>query len=106
MRAFEQPALEGLGLGAELRDAGIARVLTAQEAWKEAAYFWLACQPQGRELTSIDLIDSVGMPESPNAVGAVMRSAFTLHLIEPTGRYTQSTRPTRHAAIVRVWVAT
>jgi alkylated DNA nucleotide flippase Atl1 len=106
MSDWSQPPLEGLELGTQLRDTGIARVLTAQDFWRQAAYFWIARQPQGRELSSLDLIESVGMPSSPNAVGAVMRSASTLGLIEPTGRYIQSTRPSRHAAIVRVWKAT
>ena len=40
-----------------------------------------------------------------DAIGAVMRSAGTQGLIVATDTYVRSTRPTCHAAVVRVWVA-
>jgi O6-methylguanine-DNA--protein-cysteine methyltransferase len=106
--AYEQPALEGLALGIEARDRGIDRVLNAetQDTWREAAYLWLAMRHYGEEVTSMDLVDAIGMPPSPNAVGAVMRSAAVQGLIESTGRYVQSNRPSCHAAVVRVWKST
>lgn len=104
---YVQPALDGLTIGTEARDAGVRRVLDApaQDAWRTAAYVWLGHLPTGTRITSTDLIDALGMPPSPNAVGAIMRSAATQGLIHPTGEYIPSTRPTCHAAIVRVWTA-
>jgi len=97
----------GLFAGETLRDVGIERVLNApsQEQWRQAAYLWLACLPDGQRVTSTDLIDAIGMPPSPNAVGAVIRSAATRGYLRPTDDYVNSTRPSCHAAIVRVWVA-
>lgn len=94
--------------GAELRDQGIARVLEAdaQRIWRIDAYAWIARLHEGQQVTSTDLVDAVGMPPSPNAVGAIMRSAAVQGLIEPTGVYIQSTRPSCHAAVVRVWRST
>lgn len=105
MTEWTQPALEGLAEGARRRDAGIARVLAnpAQEIWREAAYLWLANLPPGRQVTATDLIECLGMPPSPNAVGATMRAASVMGLIVPTGTYTKSTRPIAHASAMRVW---
>lgn len=107
MRPYVQPHLN-LTEGERLRDTGITRVLEAdsQAQWRGDAYHWLALLAEGAEVTSTDLIEAVGMPPSPNAVGAIMRSASVQGLIEPTGRYIRSTRPSCHAAVVRVWRST
>lgn len=103
-----QPTLDGLALGELLADQGIARVLAAptQEAWRDAAYAWLRERIPGEQITSTDLVDAIGMPPSPNAVGAVMRSAAQLGLLAPTDVYVKSRRPSCHAAVVRIWQAT
>jgi hypothetical protein len=103
-----QPTLDGLALGELLAEQGIARVLTAptQEAWREEAYLWLGTRNPGEHVTSTDLVEAIGMPPSPNAVGAVMRSAATLGLLAPTDVYVKSRRPSCHAAVVRVWQTT
>ena len=105
--SYVQPALD-LAQGEELRDQGIARVLGAesQAQWRQDAYHWLALLAYGQEVTSTDLIEAVGMPPSSNAVGAIMRSAAAQGLIESTGVYIKSPRPSCHAAVVRVWRST
>jgi hypothetical protein len=58
----------------------------------------------GREFTADDvrpLLPSVG----PQTIGAGFRRAVARGLIEPTG-YRQSTTPSRHASVVRVWRGT
>jgi hypothetical protein len=103
--SYVQPPLN-LGEGERLRDAGIAQTLEAEAhiEWRTDAYHWLALLAYGQEITSADLIDAVGMPPgSPNAVGAVIRTASMQGLIEPTERFIKSARPNRHAATVRVW---
>lgn len=102
-----QPALDGLALGELLADQGAARVLDqpSLDGWREDAYAWLRARTPGEHVTSTDLVDAIGMPPSPNAVGAVMRSAAQLGLLAPTDVYVKSRRPSCHAAVVRVWQA-
>lgn len=104
MTDYTQPMLD-LAEGRRRRDAGTARVLNAAEGWRDDAYAWLGALPSGALVTSTDLVEALGMPPSPNAVGAVMRSAGTQGLLEPTDTYVSSPRPSCHAAIVRVWRA-
>jgi alkylated DNA nucleotide flippase Atl1 len=94
--------------GEELRDQGTHRVLWApsQDEWRELAYSWLWALPSGWRVTSTDMVTAIGMPPSPNAVGAIMRSAAVRGYLTATDEYVRSTRPSCHAAVVRVWVAT
>jgi hypothetical protein len=103
---YETPTQGELFDGKALRDQGMQRVLSSQEEWRDEAYWWLSTLTPGQRVTSTDLIEAIGMPASPNAVGAVMRSAGTRGILIPTENYVQSTRPSCHAAIVRVWLAT
>jgi hypothetical protein len=105
MTGYVQPTLDGLVEGQRRRDEGTARVLNApaQDVWREDAYAWLAALPSGWLVTSTDLVDALGMPPSANAVGAVMRAAGTRGLLVATDTYISSTRPSCHAAVVRVW---
>jgi hypothetical protein len=104
----DTPMQGALFEGAALRDIGMHRVLygSTQNEWREAAYVWLRTLKHGQRVTSTDLIDAIGMPPSPNGVGAVMRAAATRGYLMPTDSYVQSPRPSCHAAIVRVWRAT
>lgn len=105
---MSEPPMQGaLFDGLALRDQGMDRVLYAhtQDEWREAAYVWLRTLRHGTRVTSTDLIDAIGMPPSSNAVGAVMRSAGVRGYLTPTENYVRSTRPSCHAAIVRVWLA-
>lgn len=102
---MDQPSLPRMG--ELLRDQGTQQVLWApsQDEWRELAYDWLTTQRPGQRITSTDLVDAIGMPPSPNAVGAVMRSAAVRGWLWPTDEYVRSTRPSCHAAVVRVWLA-
>src|SRR3954471_16558352 len=97
--------LAGLIDGMARAERGTQLVLDApaQDVWRDDAYTWLGTQMPGRHITSTDLVEAVGMPPSPNAVGAIMRGAATRGLLAPTGRYVSSPRPSCHAAIVQIW---
>ena len=58
----------------------------------------------GREFTSDDLVDAVGLPvaSSTNAVGALFRAAARRRLIVTTGA-TTSRRASRAGGLVRTW---
>lgn len=106
--SYVQPHLD-LSTGEQLRDAGITQTLeaAAHQEWKQDAYHWLARLAYGQLVTSTDLIAAVGMPPgSPNAIGALFRTAATQKLLEPTEHYVKSSRPTAHAHAVRVWRST
>lgn len=95
--------------GEQLRDQGITQTLEAEahQEWVQDAYHWLARLPYGQEVTSVDLITAVGMPPgSPNAIGAVFRTAAMQELLTPTDRYVTNTRAVAHARPVRVWRST
>jgi hypothetical protein len=94
--------------GERRKAEGQSHALTADslvlDVWRANAYEILRAWGQRREaFTSTDLIDVLGMPPRPNAVGAVMTAAAKKGLIAHTDRYVKSTRPTCHAAVVRVW---
>lgn len=107
---MEQPTLwddADPAKGEALRDEGIGRVLGTDKvaAWRADAEAWVATLRPGQRLTSETLIAAVGMPPSPRAVGAFIRTAAMSGWIAPTTEIVQNTRPSRHAGIVRVWVA-
>lgn len=97
---------DGIRLGEQARDAGLTQVLEGQgaEGWKDQAQQWVAQLPAGQRFTSADLVDSIGMPDSANAVGAVVRGCAVAGLIQRTGDYQRSARPQRHAGTIAVWV--
>lgn len=43
------------------------------------------------------------LPREPRAMGAIMRKAARDGLIEPTGRYTESSREVNHQRPVMIW---
>ncbi len=102
------PAVGGRGLdeGRRRRDDGArAAELNTFGPWKLAAERALAdLAASGREWTSDDLLERVGLPiaSSRNTVGAVIQAAVKRGDIEPVG-YTQSTRPSAHGRVIRVW---
>lgn len=97
-----------LAEGKALRDEGIARVLAAaaQAEWKDDAFVWIITRHRGDRITSTDLVNDVGIPPSPRAVGALIRTAALRGYLTPTDDFVPSTRAKRHAGIVRVWVVT
>jgi hypothetical protein len=90
--------------GDDLRDAGIAAVLASTDLeWRVAAERQLEdLARSGERFTSEDLTRVVGVPPSPNAVGAVVNGAARRGLIRPVG-FTNATRPSQHSATLRVW---
>lgn len=91
--------------GRALAEQGTERVLAPQamDAWRERAYAWIDSEAsKGHAITSTELTDAIGMAPSPNAVGAVFRVKAKAGVIVGGG-YVQSTRPSCHGAVVRVW---
>lgn len=79
----------------------------ADQWWKDCA--WRAIETlaaSGLPFTSHEVLDlGVPDPDHPNRWGALFRAADAAGLIRPIG-YQQSTRPSRHGSVVRVWVGT
>jgi hypothetical protein len=96
---------DGIRQGEQLRDEGISLVLDAPPSaeWLDAARAWVQALEVGRLFTSTDLVDSIGLPPSPRAVGAVIRASSVGGLIGKTGTYVQSARPQRHAGTIAQW---
>jgi hypothetical protein len=90
--------------GDVLRDEGMVAVLVAtDEEWKVAAERRLDdLARSGERFTSEDLTRVVGVPPSPNAVGAIVNAAARRGVIRPVG-FTNATRPSQHSATLRVW---
>lgn len=90
--------------GDDLRDEGVEAVLTSTDLeWRIAAERRIAAlASSGEGFTSEDVTRVVGVPPSPNAVGAVIRAAAVRGVIRPVG-FTTATRPSQHSATLRVW---
>ncbi len=73
------------------------------EEWKKAfaAQGHIVAQ-RGDPFTSEEIIFTVGLPPTPNAIGAAM-SALTKELKLVCCGYSKATRPSRHAGVVAVW---
>lgn len=87
--------------GRQLRDQGMQRVQSHNQAWLEvaravagriAARQGVVCTDDVREQLDVK-------PDHPNAWGAVFKSPE----FEPTGRFVQSRTPSRHASVQRQW---
>jgi hypothetical protein len=90
--------------GPALRDAGCDRVLAnADESWRWA---FIATGKliagHGEPFTSSDIVELVGMPANPNAVGGAMRWLAKDLKLRRLG-YRNATRPSAHARAVAVW---
>lgn len=94
-----------MSTGAELRDAGVARVLEhTEERWKAEANRvideWAAA---GYAFTAEHLRTHVGDPPGhQNAMGAIFRAAVARKRIRPIA-FTTAKRPTSHAGVLRVY---
>lgn len=80
----------------------------AESVWKNAAAArlrWLA--EHCREFTSdqvVTYLDDQGITTGNNsALGAIFTAAARMGIIQATGYYKESTRPSRHQAPVRIW---
>jgi len=89
--------------GETLKQQGLALVEShTPEDWK--ADFAMVGRTQGDEFTAEDIIDIIGLPPNPNAVGAAM-SALVKELKLVRVGYRPAKRPSRHAGVVAVWRA-
>ncbi len=80
----------------------------ADTDWKRAAaarVFWLA--QNRREFTADDVIehlDAEGITTGNNsALGAIMRAAQRMGIIENSGLFKESRRPVQHSKPLRIW---
>lgn len=90
--------------GPALRDAGITKVLSNNEDYKDGfrAAALSILRVHGA-VTSEDVVSLIGMPDgSPNAVGAAMR-AFAVTEGLQIANYRKSATASRHAGIIAVW---
>jgi hypothetical protein len=92
------------GLIATVGEIGGQVGLDFDRAWAEAAAEGLEqLAADGREFTADDLLQLVGQPSSPGAVGGVFKKAANADLIRCVG-VTSSQRISRHGGLQRVWV--
>lgn len=94
-----------LEAGREARDAGSALALDAVDRWRVVADEALdALIREGEPFTSDDVADRAGDPPEShrNAMGGLFSAASKQNRIEAAG-YTQATRPSAHARVIRVW---
>lgn len=97
--------------GRHARDAALLQVEEhAQPDWKERAYAIVAhLSSVLPEFTTDNVwyqLASDGMETHENrAMGAIMRKAARAGLIEPTGRYAQSSRRVCHSRPMMIWRA-
>ncbi len=95
--------------GEELKLDGVQRALfNADEEWRHAGYAAIEFLARsGLPFTSEDVIDRVGMPGGhPSCLGALFVAASKKNLIRWTGTLRKNRRPSRHAAVMRVWTGT
>lgn len=93
-----------ISLGEYLRDEGMARVssLPERQAWLAEALDLIERMPRGLEF-SADFMRQARPAPHENLVGVLFRKAKAAGLIEAVG-FTQSTHPSRHASVQRMWV--
>jgi hypothetical protein len=83
--------------GQELKEAGIARTLAKNEAWKDGAIYIVKNLPSGWAGTGEDIRELVAEePGHHNAWGGLISAAVSQKLIEPTGDYTSMKSPKSH----------
>lgn len=95
--------------GQILRDKGIKTVTeNSQGIWKDTAYAILCKRASKKGSFNYDdieqqILDEVGPPHHPNAIGALMRHALQEKIIVEAG-YRQARRPSAHARNVKIYV--
>lgn len=88
------------------RDEAIARVETnMDDAWRVEAEGAISdCAMQLDVFTADDVwLRIKSAPREPRALGAVMRYAHSLQIIEPTEGWRTTSRASSHARPLRVW---
>lgn len=98
----------GLAAGEAARDASVAQVGNAYQAWISRRLAFIKSLPVGREFTTDQLWAAAPAADHKiterRAMGAVMVEAQALGLIRPTGEYMKSSRPACHARPIAIWV--
>lgn len=108
----EMSRFRGLFLGSSLRDEGVENTLAADVTpHRDHADTIRLTVARVALLESTFTSDDIHAalpedcrPHSPNVLPAVIRDMAKKGLIRPVS-YTQSSRPSRHAAVIRVWSA-
>lgn len=88
--------------GGENRSEGITKVLEHEKSWSDLALDWIWNLPRGTKFTSEDMTAVLGLPDSVNAVGAVMRTAGERGWIKK-GPPTTAKRPNQNSTTIFVW---
>jgi hypothetical protein len=91
--------------GHAARDAGIKATAKRDLEWWNRAERWIDTLGTDHctTFTADDLVDAIGLPDgSSNAVGAFLSTQRRFGIIEPVG-FTEATRPSSHARVLRVW---
>jgi hypothetical protein len=88
--------------GEQLRDEGIARVLSrTKEQWQADLQGVILSFPVGQEVTGEEIrwkaVPRIGEPHHPNVWGGVIKTAIKDKLLEPTGEVRKSVSPKNHA---------
>jgi hypothetical protein len=91
--------------GNQLRDEGTELVYENNILWSVDAY-WVIYDlaRKGLEFTSDEVWKRMTyLPDNNSAMGAVFRKAVSDKIIEPTGSFITSSRPSAHSRPIRVW---
>ena len=93
--------------GRRLRIIGTEQAKAHALPWHERAVLWIESRRVGRQFTSEDLTDAIGLPRRVgtnrnNAVGSAMQTASRRRIIKRIG-YTTATRKESHGRALAVW---
>jgi hypothetical protein len=91
--------------GNQLRDEGTQVIFEHNIFWSIDAYKIICELAETMETFTSDNVWARMdyLPENNSAMGAVFRKAVTHKVIEPTGQFVISSRPSAHSRPVRVW---
>lgn len=97
--------------GAELRDKGVAKVLSAADLKWQSDVLYIIDQfaKKGKAFTAEDVrqaAENCGLPQPhhPNAWGGMLITAARRKTIKRTGNFRRSSRPDRHAGLLTEWI--
>jgi hypothetical protein len=94
--------------GKKRQAAGTAKVLAENYTWSEKALAIIESYDAGVFFTSDTvrkdaILCDIGLPEHPNAWGAVLSVASKHGMIQKTGRYFSSDIDSNHSRVVAEW---
>ncbi len=101
-----------MSTGAELRDKGVAKVLSAADLKWQSDVLYIIDQlvKRGKAFTAEDVraaAENCGLPQPhhPNAWGGMLITAARRKTIKRTGNFRRSSRPDRHHGLLTEWIA-